>query len=228
MSEADRVVILGGHGKIALMAAPKLKEAGYSVDSVIRNPDQTAEVEAAGATPVVLDIESADTDKLEELFTGAKAVVFSAGAGGGNPDRTRAVDFEAAKRSIDASAKAGVDRYVIVSYATAGVDLDRVDPDSSFYPYVQAKHGADEHLRASSLDYTILGPGGLTLEPSKGSVLLADENGDVDGVTPDGDTKVTSRELVADVMTYVIDKNAAVRQTVNFYDGSTPIADAIK
>ena len=47
MSDADRVVILGGHGKIALMAAPKLKEAGYSVDSVIRNPDQTAEVEAA-------------------------------------------------------------------------------------------------------------------------------------------------------------------------------------
>ncbi|MGO1449578.1 MAG: NAD(P)H-binding protein, partial [Brevibacterium aurantiacum] len=71
MSDADRVVILGGHGKIALMAAPKLKEAGYSVDSVIRNPDQTAEVEAAGANAVVLDIESAGTGKLAELFTGA-------------------------------------------------------------------------------------------------------------------------------------------------------------
>ena len=56
----------------------------------------------------------------------------------------------------------------MVSYASAGVDLDRVDPDSSFYPYVQAKHGADEHLRASSLNYTILGPGGLTLGTVKG------------------------------------------------------------
>ncbi|PCC52781.1 SDR family oxidoreductase [Brevibacterium aurantiacum] len=228
MSDADRVVILGGHGKIALMAAPKFKEAGYSVDSVIRNPDQSVEVEAAGANAVVLDIESAETDKLAELFTGAKAVVFSAGAGGGNPDRTRAVDLEAAKRSVDASAQAGVDRFVMVSYASAGVDLDRVDPDSSFYPYVQAKHGADEHLRASSLNYTILGPGGLTLEPSKGSVLLADDSGDVDGTTPDSDTRVTSRELVADVMTHVIANDAAKRETVNFYDGDTPIAEAVK
>lgn len=228
MSDADRVVILGGHGKIALMAAPKLKDAGFSVDSVIRNPDQTAEVEAAGANAVVLDIESADTDKLTELFTGAKAVVFSAGAGGGNPDRTRAVDFEAAKKSIDASAKAGVDRYVIVSYATAGIDLDRVDPDSSFYPYVEAKHGADEHLRASSLDYTVLGPGGLTLEPSKGTLTLADASGKVEGQTPSDETRVTSRELVADVITHVISQNAAVRETVNFYDGDTPIAEAVK
>lgn len=228
MSDADRVIILGGHGKIALMATPKLKEAGYSVDSVIRNPDQTAEVEAAGANPVVLDIETADTDKLAELFTGAKAVVFSAGAGGGSPERTRSVDFEAAKRSIDASAQAGVDRYVIVSYSTAAIDLDRVDPDSSFYPYVEAKHGADEYLRASSLDYTILGPGGLTLEPSNGSLTLADDRGEVDGQTPDSDSKVTSRELVADVMTHVIAKNAAVGETVNFYDGDTPIADAVK
>lgn len=228
MSDADRVVILGGHGKIALLAAPKLKDAGYSVDAVIRNPEQSSDIEATGANPVVLDIESADTDALAELFKGAKAVVFSAGAGGGNPARTQAVDFEAAKRSIDASAQAGVDRYVIVSYATAGIDLDRVDPDSSFYPYVEAKHGADEHLRASSLDYTVLGPGGLTLEPSNGNLTLADASGNVDGQAPDDDTKVTSRELVADVMTYVIAKNAAVRETVNFYDGNTPIADAIK
>lgn len=228
MSDAERVVILGGHGKIALLAAPKLKDAGYSVDSVIRNPDQSSDIEAAGANPVVLDIESADTTVLAELFKGAKAVVFSAGAGGGNPARTQAVDFEAAKRSIDASVQAGVDRYVIVSYATAGIDLDRVDPDSSFYPYVEAKHGADEHLRASSLDYTVLGPGGLTLEPSNGNLTLADASGNVEGQAPGDDTKVTSRELVADVMTYVISKTAAIRETVNFYDGDTPIADAIK
>lgn len=228
MSDSDRVVILGGHGKIALLAAPKLKDAGFSVDSVIRNPDQSADIEAAGANPVVLDIETADTKALADVFTGAKAVVFSAGAGGGSPERTKAVDLEAAKRAVDASAEAGVDRFVMVSYSSAGVDLERVDPDNSFYPYVEAKHGADEHLRASSLDYTILGPGGLTLEPSQGSVLLADYSGDVDGTTPDSDTRVTSRELVADVMTYVIANDAAKRKTVNFYDGTTPIADAVK
>lgn len=228
MSDSARVVILGGHGKIALLAAPKLKAAGFAVDSVIRNPDQSSDVEAAGANPVVLDIETADTEALADLFAGAQAVVFSAGAGGGSPERTRAVDLEAAKRSIDAAEQAGVKRFVMVSYATASVDSDRVDPESSFYPYVQAKHGADEHLRASSLDFTILGPGGLTLEPSSGKVLIADSGGDVDGQTPADDVRVTSRDLVADVITHVLAESAAVRETVNFYDGQTPIAEAIR
>jgi uncharacterized protein YbjT (DUF2867 family) len=228
MSDSARVVILGGHGKIALLAAPKLKDASFSVDSVIRNADQSADIEAAGGNPVVVDIETADTQALADLFTGAQAVVFSAGAGGGNPARTKAVDLEAAKRSVDAAAQAGVKRFVMVSYSSAGVDLDRVDPANSFYPYVQAKHGADEHLRASSLDYTILGPGALTLEPSSGKVLIADAAGDLDGQKPEPDVRVTSRELVADVITHVIAENAAVRETVNFYDGQTPIAEAIR
>lgn len=227
MSDSARVVILGGHGKIALLAAAKLKAAGFAVDSVIRNPDQSSDVEAAGANPVVLDIETADTQALADLFAGAQAVVFSAGAGGGSPERTKAVDLEAAKRSIDAAEQAGVKRFVMVSYASVSVDSDRVDPESSFYPYVQAKSGADEHLRASSLDFTILGPGGLTLEPSSGKVLIADAAGDLDGQTPADDVRVTSRDLVADVITHVLAESAAVRETVNFYDGQTPIAEAI-
>ncbi|MCM1014165.1 SDR family oxidoreductase [Brevibacterium sp. XM4083] len=227
MSDSGRVVILGGHGKVALLAAPKLTAAGFAVDSVIRNPDQAGDVEAAGAHPVVLDIETADTDALAEVFAGAAAIVFSAGAGGGSPERTKAVDLEAAKRAIDAAEQAGVKRFVMVSFASASVDRDRVDPESSFYPYVEAKAGADAYLRESPLDYTILGPGGLTLEPSSGKVLIADAAGDLDGERPADVVRVTSRELVADVITYVIANDADVRETVNFYDGATPLAEAL-
>lgn len=227
MSDPDRVVILGGHGKIALLAAPKLSAAGYTVDSVIRNADQAGDVEAADAHPVVLDIETADTDALAEVFAGAAAIVFSAGAGGGDPERTKAVDLEAAKRAVDAAEQAGVKRFVMVSYATVGIDLDRIDPSNSFYPYVEAKHGADAHLRESSLDYTILGPGRLTLETSTGTLIRADERGDIEGRAPDDGQGATSRELVADVITFVITEDAAVRETVNFYDGAVPIAEAL-
>ncbi|GAA3825268.1 MULTISPECIES: NAD(P)H-binding protein [Brevibacterium] len=223
----SRVVILGGHGKVALLAAPKLAAAGFAVDSVIRNPEQAADIEAADAHPVVLDIETADTDALAEVFAGADAIVFSAGAGGGSPERTKAVDLEAAKRAVDAAEQAGVKRFVMVSYATVGIDLDRIDPSNSFYPYVEAKHGADAYLRNSDLDYTILGPGHLTLDPSNALVTIADERGDIEGRTPGDGQGVTSRELVADVITYVIVNDAAVRETVNFYDGSVPLAEAI-
>lgn len=226
MSE-ERVVILGGHGKIALLAAPKLSDAGYAVESVIRNPEQSGDIEAAGRTAVVLDIETAGVDELAQAFSGATAVVFSAGAGGGSPERTHAVDFEAAVRAMTAAEQAGVARFVIVSYSRASVDIDNLDPENSFYPYAKAKHDADEHLRGTGLDYTILGPGMLTLEPATDKIQLADAEGKIDGRAPEGQESNTSRENVAAVITHVISANTSLRQTVNFYDGETSIADAL-
>ena len=134
MTDTDRIVILGGHGKIALLAAPRLTAAGFTVDSVIRKEDQRDDVREAGANPVVLDIETATEEDLAKQFTGAKAVVFSAGAGGGDPQRTHAVDYEAAVRAMKAAQQAGVQRFVIVSYVTAGIDVDRLEEDNSFFP----------------------------------------------------------------------------------------------
>ena len=223
MSDQKRIVIIGGHGKVALLAAPKLKAAGYAVDSIIRNPAHGDDVGAAGANPVVLDIESANVDALANAFRGAHAIVFSAGAGGGNPQRTRAVDYEAATRAMQAAEQAGVKRFVMVSYAGADKDVHRLDPSDSFYAYAKAKHDADAKLRESALDWTILGPALLTLEPATGKIQRV-ETAAADW--PD-DRRVTSRDNVAQVITHVIHTGAATRETVDFYDGDTPIAEAI-
>ncbi|MGY0633327.1 SDR family oxidoreductase [Luteimonas sp. A478] len=223
MTDKNRIVIIGGHGKVALLAAPKLKAAGYRVDSIIRNPDHADSVRAADGNPVVFDIESADVDAMAKAFEGASAIVFSAGAGGGNPQRTRAVDYEAATRAMQAAEQAGVKRFVMVSYAGADKDVHRLDPSDSFYPYAKAKHDADAKLRESALDYTILGPGLLTLEPATGRIQRAETT----GAELAEDKRVTSRDNVAEVITHVIRTAAASRQTVDFYDGDTPIAEAI-
>src|SRR5699024_12189878 len=85
----------------------------------------------------------------------------AAGAGGGNPDRTYAVDRDAAIASMDAAQGAGVKRYIMISYLGSSLDHG-VSEDHSFYPYAQSKALADEHLMDSDLDWTILGPGALT------------------------------------------------------------------
>lgn len=221
MTDTNRVVIVGGHGKVALLAAGKLKSAGHAVDSVIRNPDQADDVRAAGGNPIVLDIESASVDQLASLFSGAEAILFSAGAGGGSPQRTHTVDYEAATRAMAAADQAGVRRFIMVSYAGAGVDVHRLDPGDSFYPYARAKHDADAKLRESSLDYTILGPGLLTTAPATGKLTRTEDAGND---WPD-DKRVTSRENVAEAIAYVIKAGAAIRQTVNFYDGDIPVAE---
>lgn len=228
MSDSKRVVILGGHGKVALLAAPKLASAGAVVESVIRNPDQSAEVEAARGEPVVLDIEQTDVEELTKAFDGARAVVFAAGAGGGNPERTHRVDYEAAVRSMTAAERAGVHRFLLVSYAGADVGIEKVDPSSSFYPYAKAKHDADAHLRETGLDFTILGPGKLTLEPGTGKIRLADLDGTINGRQPRDDEGNTSRDNVAAVIAHVVTTDAAIRRTVTFYDGPTPITEAIR
>jgi uncharacterized protein YbjT (DUF2867 family) len=210
-----RVTIFGGHGKVALLLAPLLVEAGHEVRSVIRNPDHVGEVEATGAAAVVASIEGADHDAMVALLAHQDAVVWSAGAGGGDPARTMAVDRDGAIRSMDAAKAAGVGRYVMVSFSGAFRE-HMVGPDDPFRPYMEAKIAADEHLRASGLDWTILAPGPLTLDAGQGRVNPGATRGE-------GDT--APRELVAQVAAAVLDDPRASRRTLTIGEGDVPIDD---
>jgi len=209
-----RVIVIGGHGKVALHLTRILTERGDEVSSVFRNPDHSDDVAVTGARPVVADIERLDTNALASLLAGHDAVVFSAGAGGGNPTRTYAVDRDAAIRVIDAAAQAGVRRFVMVSYFGAGPDHG-VAHDDSFFPYAEAKAAADAHLRASDLDWTVLGPGRLTLEPATGRIALGKGKGEV------------SRADVALVVAAALEDDSTIRRTIEFNNGDIPIAEAL-
>src|SRR5690554_7000812 len=100
----SRIVIIGGHGKVALRLAGLLNTQGHEVTSLIRNPDHAAGVTSAGGNPVVADVETMTEEELSAQLSGHDAIVWSAGAGGGNPDRTYAVDRDAAIRSMSAAA----------------------------------------------------------------------------------------------------------------------------
>ena len=212
------VMIIGGHGKVALLLAPLLTAREDTVTSVFRNPDHTQDVAATGANAVVADVESMSTVELAELIQGQDAVVWSAGAGGGNPARTTAVDRDAAMRAVDAAAQAGVQRFVMVSYLGAGQDHG-VPPSEPFYHYAQAKADADDHLRASGLDWTIVAPGSLTLEEPTGRVRVVE--GRAEGNTD------TSRANVAQVIAAVLADPASIGRMIEFSDGDTPVAEAV-
>jgi uncharacterized protein YbjT (DUF2867 family) len=213
----SRIVVIGGHGKVALHLARTLTERGDEVTSVFRNPDHTDDVAATGARPLVADIETLDTAALADLLAGRDAVVFSAGAGGGDPARTYAVDRDAAIRVIDAARQAGVRRFVMVSYFGAGPDHG-VSQDNSFFPYAEAKAAADAHLRASDLDWTVLGPGRLTLEPATGRIAVGADAADKAAV---------SREDVALVAAAALSDDSTIRRTIDFNKGDLPIAEAL-
>ena len=211
-----RIIIFGGHGKIALLAELILVERGDEVTAVIRNPDHAADVRATGAEPLVADVEQLDVSGLAELIEGHDAVVWSAGAGGGDPERTHRVDREAAIRTMEAAARVGVARYVMVSYFGASPDHG-VDPTHSFYAYAEAKAAADEHLRDSTLDWTVLAPSTLTLDPPTGRISTTDEA-----------SQSVSRADVAEVIAATLADDGTIRRTIRFNSGDTPVAEALK
>lgn len=213
----SRVAIIGGHGKVALHLAKDLTANGHQVTSLFRNPDHTSDVEATGATAVVADVENLSTKEIAEKLAGQDAVVWSAGAGGGAPERTYSVDRDAAIRSMDAAKDAGARRYVMISYFGAGPDHG-VPEDNGFFAYAEAKAAADEHLRRSGLDWTILGPSALTLDPGTGKI----ETG------PGIEGTQVSREDVALVAAAVLDRPETIGQTIEFNNGSVPVEDALE
>jgi uncharacterized protein YbjT (DUF2867 family) len=212
----SRIVIIGGHGKVALHLARILTDRADEVTSVIRNPDHADDIAATGAHPVAADIEHLDSRALADLLAGHDAVVFAAGAGGGDPARTYAVDRDAAIRVIDAADRAGVRRFVMVSYFGAGPDHG-VAEDNSFFPYAEAKAAADAHLRASDLHWTVLGPGRLTLEPATGRIAVGAE----------AEKGSVSREDVALVAAAALNDDSTIRRTIEFNNGDRPIAEAL-
>ena len=214
-----RIAIIGGHGKVALELSGSHSKDGADVTSIIRNPDHRDDVAATGATPLVLDVENSTTAEIAAALEGHDAVVWSAGAGGGSPELTYAVDRDAAIRSMDAADQAGVRRYVMVSYLGAGPDHG-VPEDNGFYAYAEAKAAADAHLRGSGLEWTILGPGSLTDGPGNG---LLDVN---PSDTSDGTD--TSRSNVALVAAAVLGLPQTAGRTIEFRDGTLPLAAALQ
>lgn len=214
-----RVVIAGGHGKIALILERLLSERKDTAVGLIRNPDHVADLEAAGAQPVVVDLEAATAADVAAHLQDADAVVFAAGAGpGSGAARKQTVDCDAAILLADAAEAAGVRRYVMVSAIGADVEAPDDIGDPVFVAYLRAKGAADEAIRSrDGLDATVVRPGHLTNDPGTGRVEISDQTGHGD----------IPREDVAAVLLAVLDTPATTGRTFEVISGETPIADAL-
>jgi uncharacterized protein YbjT (DUF2867 family) len=213
-----RVVIAGGHGKIALLTEKLLATRGDTVTGLIRNPDHEADVRATGAEPAVIDLEDTTVDAVAAHLHGVDAVIFAAGAGpGSGVDRKTTVDRDAAVLLADAAGVAGVRRYLMVS-AMGADDEPGDDVDEVFAAYLRAKREADNVVRErGDLDATIVRPGGLTDDPGTGSVRVAESTGR--GTIPRAD--------VAAVLVALLDDPQTAGVTFEVISGDTGIDDAV-
>lgn len=211
MNQQLRVLVAGSHGQIGQRLVKRLSGRGHRVVAMIRDVAQADEMMGLGGEPLVADL----TGDVSDAPAGCDAVVFAAGAGpGSGPDPKQTVDRAGSAKLVDAATALGVRRYVMVSAMAAD------DPQSgpeALRPYLEAKGQADDYLRNSDLDWTVLRPGRLTDEPGSGLVRLA----------PQLEPGEVSRDNVADVLVALLETGRAAGQTLDLLDGDTEIDVAV-
>jgi len=237
---SQTVLIFGGSGKVARKLTSLLtsQTPPWTVYSIIRSSSHVSSLESLGAKPIIQSIESSSVADLTKTIKShsPNVVIWAAGAGGGDPSRTVSVDHEGAIKTMDASAAAGVKRYIIVSAIDVRdrekkpvpgwyneSDIERSEKVwSGIGVYMRAKLAADTELRKGNdkrgLEYTIVRPGGLTDEPGKGTV----EAGKVHLA------KQISREDVAATLLECITNDGTKGIAFDVVGGDTPIGDAVK
>jgi uncharacterized protein YbjT (DUF2867 family) len=195
-----------------------LVEDGHEVRGLIRKEEQTENVKSDGAEPMLVDLEQVEADgKIGDAVEGCDAVIFAAGAGpGSGNERKETMDRDGAIKLIEAAESQGTKRYLMLS--TMGAD-DPESRDEKMQPYMRAKGEADERLRNSDLDYTIIRPGRLTDDAGTGSIAADESLGHYGEIT---------REDVARAFAAALEAENTHGKTIEILSGDTSIEEAIK
>lgn len=150
-----RVAIIGGTGFVGSYIVDALLEQGHQPRLLVRSdrpqPDQREIVEG----------DVGNETALKTLAHGCDAIIYNIGILREFPDKGitfQALQYEGAKRAIDAAKYAGVKRFLLMS-------ANGVKPEGTAYQ--RTKFQAEEALKASSLEWTILRPSVIFGDPRK-------------------------------------------------------------
>ena len=147
-----RIAITGGTGFVGRRLARALSEGGHEVVLIARGIDHRDEsvrrLAGASFAPIGID----DEDKLASVFAGCDGVAHCAGINReiGNQTYQR-VHVEGTRNVVNAAKRAGVRKVVLLSFLRA-----RPNCGSGYH---ESKWAAEEIVRSSGLDYTVLKAG---------------------------------------------------------------------
>lgn len=205
----ENVLIAGANGTTGKLIVNLLRESQYFKPiAMVRKKDQMEQFENMGVRTILGDLEEDLAHTMEDI----DKVIFAAGSGG---KKVVEVDQEGAKRLIDVAKMAHVKKFVMLS----SIGADQPEKANELQDYLRAKQKADEHLRHSGLNYTIVRPGSLKNTEGVGRIDLAkslDKEGDI------------SRQDVAQTLVRVLHDTTANATTFEILEGNTLIGEAVK
>lgn len=212
-----KVLIIGAHGKVGRLLINELQSKNIDFVAGLRSQEQIKAYSDNNIPTQYIDL-TASIEEIRDSITasGADVLVFTAGAGGAGYDLTMEIDLDGAIKTMMIAEAIGFKRYIMVSSIYSD---DRSKWEASgIRPYFIAKHYADEHLRGTTLDYTIVHPGTLTDNESTGKIKVQanNEGGEVPRID------------VAKVIAQAIETPSTIKKDINFVSGDEDIESAVK
>ncbi|HUH74482.1 MAG TPA: SDR family oxidoreductase [Chitinophagales bacterium] len=208
-NDKQNILVAGANGKTGRIIINLLKDSDkYNPIAMVRKQEQKERFEKENVTTVLADLEN----DLTEAVKNVDKVIFTAGSGG---EDIIQVDQEGAKRLADAAKTAKVKKYVMLS--SMGTDNPSSIPQIE--DYLKAKHNAEEYLKISGLDYSIVRPGALKNDDGTGKIELSEKLGKSGKI---------SRHDVAKTLVGVLDDDIQYRKVLEIITGESPIEEAIR
>ena len=147
-----RVAITGGTGFIGRHLAAALTAAGHDVVLVARGRDRRDAAVREMPRVSFAPVDVADEPALRDAFAGCSAVAHCAGINRERGEQTyERVHVQGTRAVVDAARAAGVRRLALVSFLRA-----RPNCDSAYH---ESKWAAEEIVRGSGLEFTVLKEG---------------------------------------------------------------------
>jgi uncharacterized protein YbjT (DUF2867 family) len=213
--EIMRVLVIGANGQIGTQLVHKLKEKDHELVAMLRKEEQIEQFRDAGIETVLADLE----ESISHAFENIDAVVFTAGSGANTPkSQTKVIDEDGAIKAIDEAERSSASRFIMVSALKA--NRDKSTWSEPMRHYYEAKSKADNHLRNSELDYTVLMPGRLTDESAKRQIILQER------IENTEETSIT-REDVAEVIAELLEAQNTFKKSLELLQGNGSIQEAI-
>ena len=218
---AGKVVVAGATGQTGRRVLERLAKAGnLEVIGGVRNIEKAnaslgesstvirgamvqkvASVDTSSVDLKKMDVVANSVDELAASMEGATSLVIATGFVPGNPLKMNAaaheVDNIGTIKLVDAAKKSGIKKIVLVSsILTNGRNWGQEKSPgfvvtNAFGNVLDEKIIAENYLRKSGIDYTIVRPGGLKAKPPTGALKISGED-----TLNSGEI---SRDLVADV-----------------------------
>lgn len=146
------ILVVGGTGRLGRAVVPLLRAAGHQVRLMARGSSQPFPQAAGDGVELFRGDLGSDAD-CQAAVAGCIHVVFAASGFGAKDTDPRTVDGDGAIRLVHAAAAAGVRHMVMMSMHGAA-------PDGPI-EYLRCKAAAEDALRSSGMDWTIIRLGAL-------------------------------------------------------------------